>query len=229
MASVGKGAPQKLNTVKRDTRTIEEIERDMRAKKSAASSSSSGLAGSKGKEVAGARSNGSGSAATGGARPRNGASASSKPAARRRSASPSSDSASSSEDDARRRERKRRRKASAEQSSLNHKQRETIWQIMGVKRKHYDDSDSEGSSDMEATGRDVLEEERQACVPLSLFPLSSRSRFEDDADAALSCAQGPTRGEGGRRGAGAAAARRRAEEGAQGRPRLSRSACMTNW
>lgn len=182
LANLARAAPQKLNTVKRDTRTIEEIERDMRAKKGSGGGGSSGgglaatgsSAGGSKAGRAGAGADGAGSAAA--PKPRNGAAASSttsyKPS-RQRSASVSSSSSSydsDSADDRRRRAKKKRRTGGRNASDLNEVQRATIWEIMGRKKEDREralardyDSD-EGSSDMEATGSAVLEEERRACV-----------------------------------------------------------------
>ncbi|GAA5823158.1 hypothetical protein JCM3770_005564 [Rhodotorula araucariae] len=151
-ASLAKTGPLKLNTVKRDTRTIEEIERDMRARKGGGVAAPD--ANGKGKESA---------RSAGAARPQNGAASSSgsKPA-RRRPSSPSESDSDSDDDDER--YRKRRRAAGGSSSGLNEKQRSAIWELMGRNRERDVQRDyaSDDSSDMEATGTDVLAEERRA-------------------------------------------------------------------
>lgn len=161
-------APQRLNVVKRDTRTIEEIERDMKLRRAKANGTHSGGAG--GKE--GAPSNKAALTTTSRVKAEPEAERDGRPAKdrvpQRRPRSPSespedSDDYTSSEDE---RPRKRSRPR-AHSSGLREDQRSAIWKLMGRDRNR--DLEREralGSddSDMEATGEDVLREERQACV-----------------------------------------------------------------
>lgn len=158
---------QKLYTVKRDTRTIEEIERDIRAKKALTSSSTPAT--SKPTKPSGTRPSGLS------------ASSSSKPSAqRRRSRSPSTSSDSSTEtsdtsSSARRHQHRKKRSKKQGKGDLNEQQRSAIWQLMGKNRDQYvarDMDSDDDSSDMEATGAAVLEEERRAYVHLLLLSLS---------------------------------------------------------
>lgn len=174
-------SPQKLNVVKRDTRTIEEIERDMRARKakqngtSVPSSTSSGPAiGSRplatGNPARSSTAASQNSLGKGSATDRNG----------RRPRSPAYSDDSASEEDyssssssaaadrpARKRARHRHERGGGNSSGLKEEQRSAIWKLMGrdrnqdLAREQEFDSDD---SDMEATGEDVLREERLAYV-----------------------------------------------------------------
>ena len=177
-------SPQKLNVVKRDTRTIEEIERDMRARKakengtsalSSTSSASGPAIGSRplatgnparSSTAASQNSLGKGSAtAQNGRRPRSPAYSDD---------SDSEDDSSSSSSAARRPARKRARQheRGRNSSGLKEEQRSAIWKLMGrdrnqdIAREQDFDSDD---SDMEATGEDVLREEQLAYVTLPVL------------------------------------------------------------
>lgn len=161
-------APQRLNVVKRDTRTIEEIERDMKLRRAKANGSLSSSGG--GKEGASSSKAAPTMTSRVKAEPeadRGGRAAKDRmPQRRPRSPSESpedSDDYTSSEEE---RPRKRSRPR-AHSSGLREDQRSAIWKLMGRDRNR--DLEREralGSddSDMEATGEDVLREERQACV-----------------------------------------------------------------
>ncbi|GAA5938525.1 uncharacterized protein JCM15063_005346 [Sporobolomyces koalae] len=141
---------QKLYTVKRDTRTIEEIERDLKAKKNGTNLAPANPPAPKPSSKS---------------KPSPGGSKLATSINRRRSRSPSSDSDSETSDssiDRRRRDKKRVRKSKGD---LNDMQRDAIWQILGKKRSQYTQRDwdsDEDSSDMEASGAVVLAEERRA-------------------------------------------------------------------
>lgn len=170
-------SPQKLNVVKRDTRTIEEIERDMRARKakqngtsalSSTTSASGPAIGSRplatGKPARSSTVTTQNSLAKGAATDRNGR--------RPRSPAYSDDSdpedyssSSSSADRPARKRARRHEQRRGNSSGLREDQRSAIWKLMGrdwnrdMAREQEFDSDD---SNMEATGEDVLREERQA-------------------------------------------------------------------
>lgn len=180
-------APQKLNVIKRDNRTIEEIERDMKLRKAKeAASKNGGSALSTSISAAPAKSSKSASRSPAPARPPSNP----KSARRARPATPSdeddddSDMSSSSTE-----HRKRKRSRYEKERGLNNAQRDAIWSLMGrnrsadVARERAFGSDDD--SDMEATGADVLLEERRAYV-IAVFRLpSSRSRIFRERSARL--------------------------------------------
>ncbi|POY72431.1 hypothetical protein BMF94_4257 [Rhodotorula taiwanensis] len=162
--------PQKLNVVKRDTRTIEEIERDMKMRKANANgggapSSAKTTDSSARRPLAGPSAALNGSTRTKSDSGRSGRGESGSTSARRpRSPSPSSDSDDYSSDDDR--PRKRSKGKGGNSSGLRGDQRNAIWKLMGRNREQdlareqaWSGSDD---SDMEATGEDVLQEERLA-------------------------------------------------------------------
>ncbi|GAA5976084.1 hypothetical protein JCM10908_005381 [Rhodotorula pacifica] len=161
-------APQKLNVVKRDTRTIEEIERDMRARKAKENGTAVEITRSiatSGPPI------GSRPLATGNrvrtdtairTAPAKGVPAVDRKTGRRPHSPSYSDSDSFSDSSSSERPA---RKRSRNSSGLREDQRSAIWKLMGRDRNRDIARERElGSddSDMEATGEDVLREERQA-------------------------------------------------------------------
>lgn len=183
-------APQKLNVVKRDNRTVEEIERDMKLRKEKEAAARHGGSAPSTSAAAATTTIKSASRSPAPARP----ASKTKPARRARSVTPSDEDDESDMSTSSTEQRKRKRSRYEKERGLNSAQRDAIWSLMGrnrhadVARERAFDSDD---SDMEATGADVLLEERRACAhlphlafDLALTPCiySARLAAKEDAE-----------------------------------------------